>query len=270
MKRLSIIFILFMLALSILACSQFTFQTGGSGPQTVGSGNLAEETREIGDIKGVSLDTVGELEIGLGEENSLRIEADDNILPLLESQVEDGVLYIRTKQGANFSTRNDIRYTLTVPSGSLERIEATASGSITAPDLESSGMNVGIHGSGNLTLGNLETGVFDLEMDSSGNFAMGALQAGSLTLKIQGSGNAAIAGGKVAEQNVTMESSGAYTARELQSDRAEVEISGSGNARIQVAQQLTARLSSSGNLEYSGDPQVDQEATGSGQVIHVE
>jgi hypothetical protein len=99
MKRLSLVFILSMLGLSILACSIFTINVGGIGSRTVGSGNLAEETRSLGDLNGVSLDTVGHLEVRLGDENSLRIEADDNIIPILsaieaESATSDGKVRI--------------------------------------------------------------------------------------------------------------------------------------------------------------------------------
>ena len=52
----------------------------------VGSGNVVKETREARDFDSVSLTGIGALIIQQTGEESLTIEADDNILPLLTSE----------------------------------------------------------------------------------------------------------------------------------------------------------------------------------------
>ena len=67
------------MALSILAC-----QVGGlTGVR--GSGSIIEEGREVGDFTGVALAGVGDLTIEVGERESLRIKAEDNLMPYLET-----------------------------------------------------------------------------------------------------------------------------------------------------------------------------------------
>ena len=77
---------LLILALSILAC-----QVGGlMGVR--GSGNVAEEDRAVSGFTGVALAGIGELTIEVGERESLRIEAEDNLMPYLEAEVRNGML----------------------------------------------------------------------------------------------------------------------------------------------------------------------------------
>jgi hypothetical protein len=47
---------------------------------------------------------------------------------------------------------------------------------------------------------------------------------------------------------------------------ATAEISGSGDISVAARDNLAVRVSGSGTVEYSGDPVVDEEITGSGDV----
>jgi hypothetical protein len=53
----------------------------------------------------------------------------------------------------------------------------------------------------------------------------------------------------------------------LDSESASVQISSSGSATVRVDGQLKADLSSSGNLRYYGDPDVEATTASSGDVI---
>ena len=63
-----------------------------------------------------------------------------------------------------------------------------------------------------------------------------------------------ILGGEVGYQDITVSSSGSYQARELESETADVLLSSSGSATILVKDQLSANLTSSGDLRYLGNP----------------
>jgi len=67
---------------------------GGDGPIIVGSGNLVTEEREVSDFHGLVASGIGEIEIRHGASESLRITASDNILPILTTEVRDGLLVL--------------------------------------------------------------------------------------------------------------------------------------------------------------------------------
>jgi hypothetical protein len=79
-----------------------------------GSGNIKTETRTINGVSSVSLVGDGLLEIEQTGTDSLTITADDNILPLLSSEVRDGELKLGVKNLASIEETKQIRYRLTV------------------------------------------------------------------------------------------------------------------------------------------------------------
>ncbi|NIO70352.1 MAG: hypothetical protein GTN71_15330 [Anaerolineae bacterium] len=227
------------MVLSILAC-----QVGG--PTGVrGSGSVVEEDRAVSGFTGVALlEGIGELTIKGGERESLRIEAEDNLMPYLETEVRNGVLEIDVQDGVNLNPTRPVRFYLTVKE--LDTIVLSGSGDIEAPDLEAKRFSVTISGSG------------DVEM--------GDLSADILNVTINGSGNLDIAGGRVEEQDITISGSGEYQAGGLNSGSVEITISGSGNATIWATDSLDVRVSGSGSVNYYGNPRTTFSGSGSGKL----
>lgn len=85
---------------------------GGDGEVIVGSGILASEDREVRDFHGVVASGVGRVEIRHGTTEALRVSADDNILPLLTSEVADGLLILGVD--GPFRNENDVLFEVTV------------------------------------------------------------------------------------------------------------------------------------------------------------
>jgi hypothetical protein len=234
------------LALSILACSLGGL-TLGEAETVLGSGNVVEETREVSGVSGVNLATIGDMTIELGNTESLRIEAEENLMDYLETGVRGGKLTIETSSNVRLEPTKPIHYTLTVTS--LDRIEISSVGDIEAPDLEADQFSINISSTGDLTMGELRTNELDVDMSSTGSVD--------------------IAGGEVATQNLSSSSTGNYTAQDLASDEAEVRLNSTGSATIWVRETLKANLSSTGDLRYRGDPTVDATTSSTGDVIQV-
>ena len=78
----------------------------------IGSGHQATETRAVSGFHSVRVSGVGRLILEQTGSESLTVTADDNILPLVTTEVVDGQLRIATE--GSFSTRNPITYRLTV------------------------------------------------------------------------------------------------------------------------------------------------------------
>jgi hypothetical protein len=259
------------LALSILGCvcGGIDFGTVRLGEQRSvrGSGRLEAQQRNVKDITGVELATLGKMTIKLGEQEELRIEAEDNLLDYLETETRGGTLRIKTRDGFTLRNRRPVNYYLTVKE--LDEISISSSGDVEAPDLATEQFSVSISSSGDLEMGDLKVDTLKVRISSSGDMTMGTLHADTIQVVITSSGDLDIAGGDIEEQDVTLTSSGKYRAKDLESDQAKVQLSSSGSATVQVHDYLDAQLSSSGNLYYIGNPTVKAATTSSGDVKQI-
>jgi hypothetical protein len=75
-----------------------------------GSGRVEEEERLVRGFTGVELATFGDLDIRLGDEEGLRIEAEDNLLPYFETEVRNGILKISSRPGVTLRNRRAVNF----------------------------------------------------------------------------------------------------------------------------------------------------------------
>jgi hypothetical protein len=256
-----------LVVLALPAC-QFVSQPGtGLGNTIRGSGRVVQEERAVSGFRGVELATIGTLHIEVGEQESLRIEAEDNLLPYIQTTVRGETLIIEVQNGINLRTTRPVNYTLTVVN--LDSIALSSSGNAEAPDLESKLFTVQVNSSGGLETGDLTCDTFRVTISSSGDVSVGQVNGQRLEAGLSSSGGLTVGGGTVERQEIQISSSGNYSAQNLQSQEADVQLSSSGSATIWVTERLTARLSSSGNLRYAGNPRTDVTTTSSGDAIHI-
>jgi hypothetical protein len=93
-----------------------------------------------------------------------------------------------------------------------------------------------------------------LGVSGSGSVRVSNLTTTSLSTKISGSGTIT-ANGTVDDQDLEISGSGRYLADRLTSKTANVRISRSGTASVLVSDMLDVKISGSGSLTYSGNPQ---------------
>lgn len=271
-SRLLLGVLLLPLALGIQNCGPCSVERGYCdgrgirvGTTTVrGSGDVVKQERQVSDVSGVSLDTIGTLYIEIGDREELRIEADDNLLEYFETSVRHGRLKISGRKNTNLRPTKPVRYYLTVKG--LDMLATSSSGDIVAPDLESDDFSASVRSSGSIEIGRLEATDADLSITSSGGVHIRGLDAERLAVAISSSGSLEIDDGAVDRQRVAVSSSGNYRALRLRSETARVLLSSSGNAYVRVAKDLDAVLSSSGSVYYAGDPAVKQVSSSSGRV----
>jgi hypothetical protein len=208
-----------------------------------GSGRVIQEKRDVSGFNEVRLACVGELSVRQTDKESLSIEAEDNILPKIITEVQGGRLVIRTERGISLSPTVTIRYALTVRD--LTALELSGSGKIHAAEIRSND--------------------FSLRLPGSGEIRLDGLTADTLAAEISGSGKIEVPG-KVASQRVRISGSGDYDGRNLQSRSADVSVSGSGDSTVWVQEDLTASISGSGKVDYYGNPRVSKHVSGSGGI----
>lgn len=186
-----------------------------------GSGRVATEMREVSGFTQINLDGNGEVTIEEGDEETLTIEADDNVLSALTSEVSDGTLKLGTKQGTTIRTSNPIRYRVTMTE--LTGISLSGSGAVNGNDLTIRTVRIDISGSGTVNLsGSGEEQ--DIRLSGSGRYDGAQLSSAKVNAEISGSGEILVA--VSAELRVDISGSGSVT---YSGDpRIEQSISGSG------------------------------------------
>ncbi|MDX1532198.1 MAG: DUF2807 domain-containing protein, partial [Rhodothermales bacterium] len=113
----------------------------GIGTETVrGSGTATEEVREIrGGFNEVAISIPASLTIVQGKEPSLRLEGDDNLLPLIEVERDGRQLEIEA-DGVNLQPQTPLRVYVTVEE--LEGIRLAGSGDVEAAGLRTPRLEV--------------------------------------------------------------------------------------------------------------------------------
>ncbi len=252
-----------LLALVIMLSAQ-----GCVGVRTIrGSGRVVEEERPVSGFTSVELATLGNLYIEMGDEEKLRIEAEDNIIRYLEVEVRDGRLKIDSRDGVNLLPKNPVYFYLTVRE--LDTVELSGVGHIEVPDLTVGQLSVITSGVGDIEMEDLDADTVRVKISGAGDVEMEDLYADRLEVDISSLGNLSIAGGEVGEQDVTISGAGNYQARHLESAQAEVHLKSLGSVTIRVHDHLKVNISGAGSVRYVGSPTVEQDVSGLGHVEQI-
>ncbi|MEW6400721.1 MAG: DUF2807 domain-containing protein [Chloroflexota bacterium] len=221
---------------------------GDFGGGVQGSGQIKTETREVSDFQAISLDYPAEYVVEMGDTESVKITADDNLLTQFSTKVRDGVLVIENSE-RNWSKRVDpsqaVKITITVKD--LNRIEFGSAGTLLVKDLETEELRLVLSGAGEATLKNLKAGRFENVLSGAG------------TIKADGTADVL---------TLTLSGFGTFEAPDLESQTAEIRISGAGSATVRVADNLKANVSGAGSIDYYGSPAVDRNVSGAGSINH--
>lgn len=210
------------------------------------SGKVVSETRPVRGYTGIGLAVPGTVVIRQDATESVLIEADDNLMPEIETVVEDAILKIRFKRKLSISGRHTLRVLVSGPA--FDTLAVAGSGDIVAEALKAGSLAVKIAGSGDVKIARLE--------------------AGTVKASISGSGDMSVAG-KADEISATIAGSGDVVAERLEARRAKVSIAGSGDVRLWVRETLEVSIAGSGDVRYHGDPAVTKKIAGSGSLTRL-
>jgi hypothetical protein len=215
----------------------------GSGTSLRGSGNVVTESRPVSGFDSISVCCSMRLILTQGNSESLEIEADDNLLPEIESVVTDGELIVRFKDSFG-----GVRLLNTSPI--IVRVSA----------IQINGVD--ISGGGRMeSTGPVQTSQFALDISGGSQGAMDDLQAETLSAEISGGSRIELVG-NVAEQTISLSGGSNYLAGDLQSQTATLDMSGGGRATLWVTEILNVDLSGGANASYYGSPMINQSLSG--------
>lgn len=237
----NLIFYLFVFSLTF---QQVNAQWWSSAERVKGNGEVTSENRDLPDYDKVAVSGSFDVLLLSGKEGNIRIEAEENLMQYIETEVSDGVLKIRTKEGYNLSPTEEMK--ITVPFEDLDAVALSGSGEIMSSDrISSRDFRIALSGSG-------EIGIL--------------LDTEKLEAAISGSGEIGLEG-SADEAQLALSGSGDVKASDFEAKNIKAVISGSGDMAVFASEGLEATVSGSGDITYRGNPaRQDFRTSGSGSI----
>ena len=211
-----------------------------------GNGQVITKTRNISDYDHVLIAGNMDVEFVSGEEGTVIIKGESNLIPYLKTEVNGASLKIYFEKGYSISTSRNTKLLVTVSFTDLEEVALSGSGNVsTKKSIKANSFSTSLSGSGSIKL---------------------LIEASKIFVNIKGSGNVSLEGNtEKIECNIT--GSGDLGAYDLNSKTANASVIGSGGIKINVADKLVARVIGSGDIDYKGNPEKeDKKVVGSGDI----
>lgn len=209
-----------------------------------GSGVVTKEARDLKDFTGVKTATSIDIYLSQGNKFEVVVEADDNIIEHIVTEVDDGVLKVyfdkinilRAEKRIVHVTMKDIDY-----------ISASSAGDVIGQTpVKSENLKIRTSSAGDVKL---EVYAKNLDLSTS--------SSGDITLS-----------GEADYMEASTSSAGDIKAYELTVDEADIKASSAGDVKITVTKRLYARASSAGDIYYRGNPErVDARSSSAGDVV---
>jgi hypothetical protein len=129
-----------------------------------GSGNRVSEDGEVPEFDRLELSASGQVRIEIGKPRSVRLELDDNLLALIETDVSNSQLTIKERE--QYSSAGGLVVTVGVPGL----------------------VYVGLSGSGDIGVAGIDTKDFEISLDGNGSVPASG-KTGSAKVVISGAGD---------------------------------------------------------------------------------
>jgi uncharacterized protein YceK len=276
-------------------------EVGNNNLEVKAAGPTKSEDRPVSPIHGVRVYSIIRLMYSRGPESTVRISAQENVLPHVTVEVKEGVLAVDLAPG-NYHHLTSIVVTVTSPS--LDSIELSGASQSDATGIEADKLRLSISGNSTLhALGSCK----DLDAEISGAASLSGQIAAERTSYFQISGNASanVLGPSHDSVKGEISGSGSLTMANIATDALDLTLSGtsqstaSGSARsaqvtaegasqaefgdlavgifgaqasgaskisVEATKTLKAEASGAANIEYTGHATVESSASGAGHI----
>ena len=195
MKKIGFLVFLAALIVGFIAANSSSIGRLGDRPLNLsfnfrgekGSGNVASESRDLRDFKAIDVSGVFQVEITAQKDFSVTIEADDNILPLIETEVHRGVLKIEC--GRRVSPKTPMKIIISAPD--IENIETSGAANVILNSIKNAGLHIDSSGASKILVTGETT---KLVVDVSGATKIDAegLVAEAATVETSGASQVAV------------------------------------------------------------------------------
>jgi len=234
-------FVTFALGLCIASTAPITFAS-----DIIGSGNVIQQERSVSGIKAVNVSGSGELVLTQGPREELTIEAENNLLPFIISEVgPDGTLRICSDPEHNLHAIEPIVYTLVVDD--VDTITISGNTSLEMPKgYITQALKIEVNAAGAATI-DINADEVDLMVSDAGT--------------IQGKGI-------VQTQRVTATGAGKYRGKNIASRHATMEVRDAASVDVDVADDLDVSIYDAAVVGYHGSPRVNANINGQAATLN--
>jgi hypothetical protein len=208
------------------------------------------EDRHLSGFNAVEVGGPFDVRLTQGPTESVKVEAPDDVMSHIITEVDNGVLKVYSKHedgfhwGDLFGHHRKILVYVTIKD--VNAVTVSGSGDVTFKEgLHADKMNLRVSGSGDVD---------------------GVLEVKELQTQVSGSGDVKLSG-HAGTSSVRISGSGDYSAHGLITQNTDIHVSGSGDASIYASNKVDASVSGSGDIRYSGSPKsVYKSKSGSGDI----
>jgi len=243
-----------------------------------------KEIRSVSDFTGIDASGAFDITVTKGDMESLTIEANDEVMQYVRSEVKNGVLRLYLEKGAQKKVKNIKPLKASVVMKDLDKVSLSGACKITANDLFTpESFNGNCAGSSDMTI-NVNTGQLNIKASGSSKIRMKANVTGNAKMNVSGSSNIQ---GELKVNDMTFTSSGSNkvdltgSATDMVIDVAgsskfnaggfivkTTTIQSSGSCKITINAVDTLKIHSSGSstITYKGSPAIEINSSGSSKV----
>jgi len=152
-----------------------------------GSGNIIRETRDITDFKSLDVGGVFRVEVTAQKDFNVEIEADDNLLPLIRTEVCGSTLRISSDRRLKSNSPILIR----VSAPDIENLEASGASSVSVGNLKNIRLGVDSSGASKISIQG-ETSEFVVDVSGASRVDADTLNAGRAKVDATGASNVSV------------------------------------------------------------------------------
>ncbi len=169
------------------------------GETIKGSGRLITQERNVRECTGIDLRYTADIYLNQDSVQSIRVEADDNIIENVVTQNQDGILVAGLTNG----TYSKVSVKIYVSLKSIENLSINGAGNIQVQNqINCNLLNSIINGAGNIDLQG-KCNSFDCSINGAGNINAFEFEAKNCKARIKGTGNCSVYAGESLDAQIT-------------------------------------------------------------------
>lgn len=209
-----------------------------------GDGNVISKSFDKTGFKEIDASSSMDVMLKQGPDYSVRIDAEKNILELIEVKKEGDELVVGFKNNVSANPTKDIKVYITAPE--FHKLEGSGACTFSNNDvITGNEMKLDLSGACNA---HLNISVNKLDIEASGASEIEA-KGKAVYFAVDGSGSTSVSAFQLMTENTT------------------IELSGAGDAEVFASKSLKADISGAGDVKYKGNPAaVNKEISGAGSV----
>lgn len=236
MKKLNSITAAILILLVTVTCQAQNRKT------VYGDNNVVTKERKAGSFSGIRVSTGIDVYLKQDDNQSIKVEADENLHEYILTEIEGDVLVVYTEVNIRDAEAKKVYVTMK----EVKSVKASSAGDVIGQSpVKTDDIEIDASSAGDIKL---EVYAKEIEVDIS--------SSGDVTLK-----------GESDVLEADLSSAGNLNATGLRVREAEVNVSSAGDADINVYEKLQARASSAGDVHYSGNPKyVDAHSSSAGSI----